>query len=153
MKMGRYGFLGWLGAVLLLAGSAMAAPSESVRIGRELDAIDWSRAKVIRFELDEMTFHPDRVVFKAGQPYRLRIENAGEKRHNLMSPAFFAAILQHSLKGGGLLVQNPKDAKIDLLSGQVAEFHFLAKTKGHYPIYCSVDDHRARGMEGEFIIE
>ncbi len=142
-----------LAAMIAAPAPAPAAPAEAERLGRELDAVDWSRAKIIRFELDEMSFHPDRVVFKAGQPYRLRIENAGEKRHNVMSPTFFAAIIQHSLKGGGLLVQNPKDIKIDLQAGRVAEFHFIAKSPGRYPIYCSVDDHRERGMEGEFIIE
>jgi uncharacterized cupredoxin-like copper-binding protein len=39
-----------------------------------------------------------------------------------------------------------------MVNGQL-DLYFVPVTKGEYPVYCTIDDHRAEGMEGRLIIQ
>jgi uncharacterized cupredoxin-like copper-binding protein len=103
-------------------------------------------------DLDEMSFHPHRLTFRAGRLYRLILRNVGDKRHDLVAPSFFAAMDVQSFRGGDTQKSNIKQGRIVLRQGNNAEIVFRARQPGTYELWCSISGHREKGMEGEFVV-
>ncbi|MBF0309380.1 MAG: cupredoxin domain-containing protein [Magnetococcales bacterium] len=120
-----------------------------------VDAVDWKAVEKVTVELKEHNYTPDKLVFKAGQPYQLIMRNVGEKKHYFTAPEFFKAISARK-------VQSDKDGEIKapyflaiemMPKGGQLDLYFVPVTKGSYPLYCTESDHRQQGMEGSVVIE
>lgn len=123
----------FLSAVLAI-GSANAAD------------IDWASAQLVTVHLVDTRFEPEKLSFKRGVPYRLRLENRGKEMHEFTAPEFFKAIAVRNPEvleqaGNEVLVQ-PKEHK---------ELYFVADKPGRYPLTCA--DHDWAGMSGEITVE
>jgi uncharacterized cupredoxin-like copper-binding protein len=89
---------------------------------------------VLKITAKEFAFEPKELKVKAGQPVKLVLENKGVIEHDIV------------LEKLGV-----KTAAIQ--PGKSVEVTFTAKTKGRYPIVCSVPGHKEAGMTGTLVVE
>jgi hypothetical protein len=61
--------------VALVCGGAALAPALSTSAA---DNVDWSAATLVTVELADERFVPNKLGFRRGAPYRLRLSNTGD---------------------------------------------------------------------------
>ena len=98
--------------------------------------------------MDEYDYAPANLVFEAGRPYRLRIENTGAKPHTFSSEAFFKALAANSLTTAAGTVDAPYIRDLEIPAGQSADLQFIAVTPGTYELVCNEPLHEIFGMTG-----
>lgn len=122
--------------------------------GEIVKAADWEKMEAITVNFDEYAYEPGEIVLKAGKPYKLVLKNSGKKKHYFTAPEFYKAIATRK-------VQSNKDGEIKapyftalelMVDGQL-DLYFVAVTKGEYPVYCTIKDHREEGMDAMLIIQ
>jgi uncharacterized cupredoxin-like copper-binding protein len=91
-------------------------------------------------------FIPDKLAFKQGVTYRLRIENRGKELHEFNAPVFF-----QSAELGGSEVLNADRTEIAVPPGEAKELIVTPKKPGNYRLICP--DHDWAGMTGEIAVE
>lgn len=88
--------------------------------------------KEITVQNDGLSFIPDEIRVNEGDHIRLTFENTGGF-HDWVLDEFDAATSQFS-------------------GGESETIEFVADSAGEYEFYCSVGNHRAQGMWGDFIV-
>ncbi len=136
-------------ALLLLALGACAAPPPLAE--RQSAAVDWSRAPVVGISLDEYAFRPERITLRAGEPVRLRLTNAGARRHDFTAPAFFAAAATRPGDAAGAALR-AAGGSVDVPAGEAREVDVLPLAAGTYPLDCDKPLHGMFGMTGEIVV-
>ncbi len=116
-------------------------------------AVDWSRAESVEVRLAEYAFGPRNLTFRAGQPYRLRIENVGTGSHTFVSEGFFRSIAAKQLVGGESAISSPFLKTVAVSPKTVRELTFVAVQPGTYRLECTVPLHALFGMVGEIVIQ
>ena len=116
---------------------------------------DWSKMQTIRVELDEHSYEPDELIFEAGKAYKLELVNIGEKKHYFTAPEFYRNIATRKVQANKLgEIKAPFFYALEMLAnGGQLDLYFVPVTKGNYPVYCTIDDHRVQGMEGGITIK
>ena len=97
-------------------------------------------------KLVDERFVPDKLVFRHGVPYRLRLENTGRHMHEFTAPEFLKAVT----------VRNPEvlaEAKNEVLlqPGEHKDLYFVATSPGRFALTCA--DHDWDGMTGSITVE
>ncbi|ROR32046.1 cupredoxin domain-containing protein [Inmirania thermothiophila] len=142
--------------VVMLAGIVPvmgAAGQDPIRDGEAIvKAADWKQAQRIEVRIEEYEYAPDRIVLEAGKPYKLVIENEGEKAHYFTAPEFYKAVAWRKAEAEKVEVKAPYFKAFEIKPGGELELFFVAVGKGSFPVYCTIDDHRDRGMEGEIVV-
>ena len=147
-------------AVLTIAGCA-AAPADEFAISGsgyvDIQAVyvaraNWGNAGTVDVVLDEFAFAPASLRFTVGQPYRLRLTNAGGVAHFFVSEGFFRSIAVGSLSGapdsgGPILLES-----IAVPAGGTRELTFIPVAAGAYPLECTAPFHAMFGMDGEISV-
>ena len=123
---------------LALGGLLLGLPASAASV--------WSTAQPVTVVASEYRFSPEKLAFKEGVAYRLRIENHGKEQHEFTAPEFFAAVEVH-----GAEVLNTDRTEIEIPPGATKEIHFMARRRGHYTLRCS--DHDWAGMTGGITVE
>lgn len=108
--------------------------------------IDTERAQIVTVGLVDDQFVPDRLTFRAGLPYRLRLENRGKEMHEFTAPEFLKTV---DVKNPEVLEQAGNEVLVQ--PGKAKELVFVAKKPGRYPLTCA--DHDWDGMVGEITVE
>ncbi|HZQ74799.1 MAG TPA: cupredoxin domain-containing protein [Burkholderiales bacterium] len=121
-------------AAVLLCGAAHAAD------------IDWAGARSVTVGMVDDVFVPDKLTFKAGVPYRLRLENRGKEMHEFTAPEFLKTV---EVKNPEVLEQAGNEVLVQ--PGNAKELLFVARKPGRYPLTCA--DHDWDGMVGEITVE
>ena len=103
-------------------------------------------AEVVVVHLIDDRFAPDKLAFKTGVLYRLRLENDGKEMHEFTAPEFFKSI---EVKNPEVL--EPGLPEILLQPGARKDLYFIARQPGRYPLTCA--DHDWDGMIGEIAVE
>ena len=133
-----------------------AKPAGFIQDGAALvKAADWNKMETVTVELGEYHFHPMDLKLKAGQPYKIELKNVGEKHHYYTAPEFFKNVAWRKL-----MVNGQAEIKVDYVNalevlkkpGQL-DIYIIPVNKGTYTVYCTIDDHREKGMEGTIIVE
>ena len=128
-------------------------PPGSVEDARSpVAALDWSKAKSVTVALSEFSFLPQNLEFQQGIPYRLRLENTGDREHDFASEEFFKSISVHKLSSPNGDVISPRLGKVALNPKSVKELYFVADKPGNYDLECSISLHSVFGMEGKIIV-
>jgi len=140
--------------------SALAAPAPVMASGYIANggdivkAADWKQMQTVSIELFEHDYSPKELKLKAGVPYKIELKNTGEKDHYYTAPEFFKSVAWRKL-----MVNKNAEIKVDyvnatevLKQGQL-DLYIVPVTKGTYTVYCTIDDHRQKGMEGKIIVE
>jgi uncharacterized cupredoxin-like copper-binding protein len=108
--------------------------------------VDWASAQLVTVQLIDDRFVPDKLAFRRGVPYRLRLENGGKEMHEFTAPEFFKAI---AVRNPEVLEQAGNE--VLLHSKEHKELYFVADKPGRYSLSCS--DHDWDGMIGEITVE
>ena len=111
-------------------------------------AVEWSRAETETVALSEFRFAPQKLVFRCGAPYRLRIENWGNFTHTFNAEGFFEAIAVQKVRSGENETALPYVKNVVVAPREVKELYFLAVVPGSYDLRCSVILHDVLGMTG-----
>jgi uncharacterized cupredoxin-like copper-binding protein len=127
------------GRLALLAAGLVLAPAVGAL------AADWSKARKVTVETVEYAFKPSSLTFRAGVPYRLRVDNPGKETHEFTAPDFFKAIELRDAKP-----LNPDHTEIVVQPGEHKDLYFVAKAPGSFKLICS--DHDWAGMVGGITI-
>ena len=146
--------------VLALAGcqSMPSTPVSATPVANAdalVKAADWAKMETVTVVLGEHHFTPSDLKLKAGQAYKLELKNEGEKDHYFTAGEFFKNVAwrkvmvnkQAEIKAPYFLAFEP------LKKGGQVDLYFIAVNKGTYPVICTIDDHREKGMEGTVVIE
>lgn len=150
-------FLSVIAAVAMACFSAISCAEQDyiVNAGDIVKDTDWEKMETITVEMDEFSYNPETITFKAGQAYKLELKNIGEKKHYFTAPEFYKAIATRKVQSNqDGEIKAPYFTAIELMVGGQLDIYFVPVTKGSYPVYCTVKDHRdVEGMEGSLIIE
>jgi uncharacterized cupredoxin-like copper-binding protein len=116
---------------------------------------DWKKMQTITVTIEEHHYEPQNIVFKIGQPYKLELKNIGEKDHYYTAPEFLRSIAtRKAMVNKQAEIKAPYFKAFEVLKkgGQV-DVYFVPVVQGQYKVYCTIDDHREKGMEGLLTIE
>ena len=102
--------------------------------------------QLVTVGLVDDTFVPDKLVFKVGQPYRLRLENRGREMHEFTAPEFLKTV---EVRNPEVLEQAGNEVLVQ--PGKAKELVFVPRKRGRYPLTCA--DHDWDGMVGEISVE
>lgn len=76
-------------AVALVCGWAALASALSAS---GTDNVDWPAAQLVTLELVDERFVPNKLGFRRGVPYRVRLSNTGTAMHEFTAPEFLKAV-------------------------------------------------------------
>ena len=107
---------------------------------------DLESGQLVTVGLVDDQFVPDKLTFRAGVPYRLRLENQGKEMHEFTAPEFLKTV---EVKNPEVLEQAGNEVLVQ--PGKAKELAFVAKKPGRYPLTCA--DHDWDGMVGEITVE
>ncbi len=117
-----------------------------------LDAIDWNTAEVIELTLEDHSYDPPDLVLDRNKPYILRLRNVGRVSHDMVGGSFFSGVAIKMAQNDAGRVVTPVLKSVYIKRGQQMEMWLVPIRAGHYSFFCSIDDHRTLGMEGEITI-
>ena len=132
--------------VLLCGGVVLTAALRALGAESPPADIDWSKARVVRVEMARERFFPDKLVFRRGHPYHLRLENTGGDMHEFTAPEFFKAV---SIRNPEAL--DARQHEVVLQPKESRDVYFVPLKAGRYELICA--DHDWDGMVGEITIE
>jgi len=148
-----------LAATALVAGCQNlpgAAGAGYIANGAEVvKAANWEKMQTVTVTMEEHSYEPMQLRLKSGQPYKIELKNVGEKDHYYTAPEFFRSVAWRKL-----MVNKNAEIKVDYVTateilkknGQL-DLYVVPVTKGSYTVYCTIDDHRDKGMEGRIVVE
>jgi uncharacterized cupredoxin-like copper-binding protein len=118
-------------------------------------AADWDKMQTVTVTMEEHAYGPTQLKLKAGQPYKIELKNVGDKDHYYTAPEFFKAVAWRKL-----MVNKQAEVKVDYVTatevlkktGQL-DLYIVPVRKGTYTVYCTIEDHRDKGMEGQIVVE
>jgi uncharacterized cupredoxin-like copper-binding protein len=144
-----------LAAGVLLAGSVVASDDYIRDYAERVKAADWNAVETLTVTLDEHSFEPSELRFKAGKAYKLQLKNIGKKDHYFTAEKFFRSVAwrkvmvdrQGEIKAPYFTAFEP------LKNGGQVDLYFVPVTQGSYEVICTIDDHKQQGMTGTLVIE
>jgi plastocyanin len=107
--------------------------------------VDWANAETVTVTMVNYEFIPDRLSFRRGVLYRLRLENHGSSIHDFSAPAFFKTI---ELKNPEVLAYA---TRVVVRPNEAKDMYFVATRVGSYELACA--DHDWAGMTGRISVE
>lgn len=146
-----------LGFALLVA-AAPAAANQGGAVPNSADivkAADWTKMETVTVEIDEHDYAPRALRLKAGQPYKIVMKNMGEKDHYYTAPEFFRSVAtRKAMVNGQAEIKAPYFTAFEMMKGGgQLDLYVVPVTKGTFPVYCTIEDHRDQGMEGTITVE
>jgi uncharacterized cupredoxin-like copper-binding protein len=140
-----------LSLVLLGAGAPGRAHAEPDVSPRSAPAsADWARAQPYPVVLGEFHYEPAPIVLRVGQPYVLRLQNAGRFSHTFTAPSFFHAAQVRQDPAGK---EAEASGGVVLAAGKTMELGVLPLQAGSYALECTKPLHALLGMSGDIIVQ
>jgi plastocyanin len=114
--------------------SDQVSPAQSEENNQSETMPSETEVKDITVEGSEFSYSPSSINLMAGEPVRLTFNNIGTVAHNLVIDEL------------GVTTKTVTPGESDTVE-------FTPDKSGTFTFYCSIDSHRARGMEGEVMVE
>lgn len=139
---------------LTFAGTAISA-DYVVDADAIVKAANWDAMETVTVHFEEDHYSFQELRFKAGTPYKLELKNGASKHHYFTAPEFFKAIAtRKAMVNGQAEIKAPYFKAVEVLKeGGQLDLYFVPVKKGSYEVYCTIDDHREKGMEGQIVVE
>jgi uncharacterized cupredoxin-like copper-binding protein len=143
-------------AIAACLPTATLASDDYIRdYAERVKAANWNAMETVTVTLDEHSYEPSELRFKAGKAYKLQLKNVGKKDHYFTAEKFFRAVAwrkamvekQGEIKAPFFTAFEP------LKNGGQIDLYFVPVTKGSYEVICTIEDHKQQGMSGTLIIE
>ena len=142
--------VGWM---LILVGGCSTA-DYVVDAGGRVSAADWSQMSTVTVLLQEYSFTPSNLSFRAGVPYKLEIVNNGTSKHYFTAAAFFKAIATRKVQSNADgEIKAPYFLALEVFPGRSLDLYFIPVKRGCYPLLCTIEGHAEHGMTGSIVIE
>ena len=142
--------VGWM---FILAGGCSTA-DHVVDAGARVSAADWSKMITVTVSLQEYSFTPSSLSFRAGVPYKLEIVNDGTSKHYFTAVEFFKAIATRKVQSNADgEIKAPYFLALEVFPGRSLDLYFIPVNSGRYPLLCTIEGHAERGMTGTIVIE
>ncbi|MBX9635685.1 MAG: cupredoxin domain-containing protein [Magnetospirillum sp.] len=139
-------------AIVLAAAPAMAA-DPIANAADIVKAADWKQMQSVEVVIAEHSYTPETITLQAGKPYKIVLKNTGTKPHYFTAPDFFKGIATRKAQTKEAEFKAPYFNAIEINENGVAELFFVPATKGSFDVYCTIEDHREKGMEGKIVVE
>jgi uncharacterized cupredoxin-like copper-binding protein len=139
--------------VAMTALSPLALGADYVPYAGDVKNTDWKKMETITINLEEFFYEPGDLELKANTPYKLELINKGEKKHYYTAPEFYKAVATRKVQSRDGEIKMPYLDAVEVLVGGQIDLYIVPVTKGEYPVYCTIDDHRDQGMEGTITIK
>src|SRR5258706_15934292 len=104
------------------------------------------QAELVTVQLIDDRFVPDKLTFRSGVLYRLRLENHGKEMNEFTAPEFFKAI---EVKNPEVL--EPGLPEVLLHPADSKDLYFVARQPGRYNRSCA--DHDCDGMVEQIVVQ
>jgi uncharacterized cupredoxin-like copper-binding protein len=114
---------------------------------------DWKKMETVTINMEEFFYEPGDLVLKANTPYKLELVNKGEKKHYYTAPEFYKAVATRKVQSRDGEIKMPYLDAVEVLVGGQIDLYIVPVTKGEFPVYCTIDDHRDQGMEGTITVQ
>lgn len=99
----------------------------------------------------EWGFAPESIALRRGEPVRIVFQNDGKIFHNLKIEELAADAIES--RSTGPLSADEGELFVGADGGEQGELSFVPQESGAFVFYCTVGDHRQRGMEGTLRVE
>lgn len=131
------------------AGIDYIADSEA-----RVTAADWSRMQNASVVMQEYSYHPQTLNFKAGVAYKLELLNSGKSKHYFTAPEFFKAIATRKVQSNADgEIKAPYFSALEVYPGRSLDLYFIPVRPGSYKLHCTIAGHEEQGMHGTILIE
>ena len=137
---------------LLLPASATLAADYVTNADQIVKEADWEKMVTVTVELEEHTYTPEKLEFKPGQTYKLELVNKGDEKHYFTAPEFYKGIALRKVQTRDGEIKAPYLNAIEVLVGGQVDVYFVPVTSGDFPVFCTIEDHRDKGMDGTISI-
>ena len=144
-----------LAGVLALSVAASASAGNYVENYKEIvKGADWKAMTTITVNMGEYEYDTSSLELTAGKAYKLELKNVGEKKHYFTAPEFFKNVATRKAQVNGQAeIKAAYFTALEILPGGQLDLYVVAHTKGEYPVYCTIDDHRDQGMEETIVVK
>jgi uncharacterized cupredoxin-like copper-binding protein len=132
------------------AASGTGIPSDMRAV---IAQTDWSDPEPFILRLNEYEFIPPQLVFRSGRPYRLHMENTGNKAHSFVSEGFFRSIAVKQVVTPQGTVETPVIRRIELAADEQQDITFVPLSPGRYELECDEPLHAIFGMTGRIEVQ
>lgn len=99
----------------------------------------------------ELKFIPNKFDFKAGQKYKLILDNPSPEKHYFTAKDFADASWTQKIQAGKVEIKGAIH-ELELKPEGTADWVFIPQKEGIYQLYCSIKGHKEAGMIGEIAI-
>ncbi len=99
----------------------------------------------------ELKFIPNQFDFKAGQKYKLILDNPSPEKHYFTAKDFADASWTQKVQVGKVEVKGAIH-ELELKPEGTADWVFIPEKQGIYQLYCSIKGHKEAGMIGKITI-
>jgi len=143
-------------SLALMLPLSAAAQDAYIRNAQDyVGKVDWNATETVTVTITEHHYEPTDLKFKVGKPYKLELKNKGAKDHYYTAPEFFRGVAwRKAMVNGQAEIKAPYFTAFEVLkNGGQIDLYFVPVSKGSYPVYCTIEDHRQQGMEGSIVIE
>lgn len=113
-----------------------------------IDSVDWDKAERISILFDDNNYEPDNLSLTKGKAYIFEMKNIGGRSHDFVHLEFFHNISIKQLKAKFGRVITHHIHSLFLKTGETIELYFIPQNSGEFEFFCSIEGHRADGMEG-----
>lgn len=137
-----------LGAVA--SERAGADPISGSQGARAAAAVDWAQAQPYPVILGEFHYQPHRIILRRGQPYVLRLQNAGRISHTFTAPSFFKTVRFRQDPAGK---EAEASGGLVLAAGEAVEIGLVPLQAGSYALECTKPLHGLFGMSGDILVD
>jgi uncharacterized cupredoxin-like copper-binding protein len=115
-------------------------------------AVDWTLARTVKVDLDEMFFKPKDISVRAGIPYVLELKNTGLIVHEFTAAKFFRSSSVRKIATENGEVRVPYFTGIKVEPGKTVNVFAIPVIPGNFDIFCSITGHREAGMVGTITV-
>lgn len=95
-----------------------------------------------------LRFEPDQLTFRAGQRYRLVLDNPSPEKHYFTAKDFADGLWTQKVQAGDVEVKGAIH-ELELKPGAIAEWVFVPERPGTYELHCAIAGHAEAGMVGQ----
>ncbi|MEA5450537.1 plastocyanin/azurin family copper-binding protein [Leptolyngbya sp. CCNP1308] len=99
----------------------------------------------------DLRFEPSQLSFRAGQRYRLVLDNPSPERHYFTAKDFADGLWTQKVQAGDVEVKGAIH-ELELKPGAIAEWVFVPERPGVYELHCAIAGHAEAGMVGQIEI-
>lgn len=152
----RWAGLWALGLGLLMGLGLTVGASDAMALGGQSSTIaSPASPETVTIHLGtaagNLRFEPSQLSFRAGQRYRLVLDNPSPEKHYFTAKDFADGLWTQKVQAGAVEVKGAIH-ELELKPGAIAEWVFVPERPGVYELHCAIAGHAEAGMVGQLEI-